>query len=305
MQAPPPLFTVGGPIPNGPIYNSGMPALHQPPVVEKISPEEGEDATEAETIVSGFTSASGQSSAMAMVVDEDEEMADAELSDDITSEEEEEGDDEEDYFEDVDMVESHSMSPTVAAVSQTATRTGSILKMSTTNMYVSDKKRSWLQLPRPDLQKIPLSQGSQAFKNAAQTATNAKRKVVFASIEVRGYEQTLGDNPCVSYGPPITLDWQYQEYGHFDFEAFEANRGPRRKLRNMCLNYYQRMNLLQHHCGIPEHELKAAERKTNKIKAQRNLTRNLLPCQKLEEVVQSARRKAGRKLGRKWTEYDS
>uniref|UniRef100_A0A7S2VC07 Uncharacterized protein n=1 Tax=Entomoneis paludosa TaxID=265537 RepID=A0A7S2VC07_9STRA len=180
---------------------------------------------------------------------------------------------------------------------------GSILKSNPTDdLHISKRGRSWKQLPKPDLQQIrsrsvPVEslRASSSTIAAPSVPPGQRKRVSFQSIEVRGYDQTLGDHPCVSYGPPIGLDWNYQEYGNFDIEEFEATRGPRRKLRHMMLNYYQRIALLTHFLGISEAEIQEAERTCGKIKNQRNLTKALLPAQKLEEVVQSAKRKAGRR----------
>ena len=36
-----------------------------------------------------------------------------------------------------------------------------------------------------------------------------KKSVRFSDITVREYPMILGDNPAVSCGPPVTIDWQY------------------------------------------------------------------------------------------------
>lgn len=43
-----------------------------------------------------------------------------------------------------------------------------------------------------------------------------KRKVHFGSVLIRDYNVTLGDHPSCSYGPPLTIDWDYQEYKPID-----------------------------------------------------------------------------------------
>ena len=35
----------------------------------------------------------------------------------------------------------------------------------------------------------------------------SKLQLQFGSVNIREYEMTLGDNPSVTYGPPVTLDW--------------------------------------------------------------------------------------------------
>ena len=52
------------------------------------------------------------------------------------------------------------------------------------------------------------------------------------------------DHPAVSYGPPITLSWDYLEYDPLDIDEYEIHHPKRRNLRQMGLNYYQRRSLL-------------------------------------------------------------
>jgi hypothetical protein len=98
----------------------------------------------------------------------------------------------------------------------------------------------------------------------------------------------------VTYGPPIQLDWYYEEQDTICIDLYEATRGKRRNTRQMCLNYYQRKNLLYWQYGVSEEELKKAKRDANKIKLKRSITRALLPIMPVESVLESASRKAKR-----------
>eukprot|EP00522_Entomoneis_paludosa_P005895 CAMPEP_0172457070 /NCGR_PEP_ID=MMETSP1065-20121228/19764_1 /TAXON_ID=265537 /ORGANISM="Amphiprora paludosa, Strain CCMP125" /LENGTH=303 /DNA_ID=CAMNT_0013210551 /DNA_START=121 /DNA_END=1032 /DNA_ORIENTATION=+ len=170
----------------------------------------------------------------------------------------------------------------------------SILKTSSTEMHISDKRRSWKCLPKPDLVKIRAQ--SCPTTRVERVAAEEKKNVKFHMIEVRNYSQTLGDNPSCSYGPPISLDWDYEEGGEVEVEDYEANRGPRRKLRHMMMNYYQRKNILQWKVGCSEDELKKAQKSAERIKSQRALTRAMLPALKVEQAMESLGRKARRAL---------
>ena len=44
---------------------------------------------------------------------------------------------------------------------------------------------------------------------ATSTPKPPKKTVQFSHLEIRTYPVTLGDNPSVSSGPPLTLDWNY------------------------------------------------------------------------------------------------
>jgi len=119
-----------------------------------------------------------------------------------------------------------------------------------------------------------------------------KRQVSFGKIMVRDYDMILGDHPCCSYGPPVTIDWNYLEYEPLDVDEYEFHHPPRRTFREMGLNYYQRKALL---CiaGHSEDDIKLATKEVGRTKLNRHMTRQLssYPVLKAESAVESARRK--------------
>eukprot|EP00581_Thalassiosira_minuscula_P001756 CAMPEP_0183742214 /NCGR_PEP_ID=MMETSP0737-20130205/64204_1 /TAXON_ID=385413 /ORGANISM="Thalassiosira miniscula, Strain CCMP1093" /LENGTH=194 /DNA_ID=CAMNT_0025977765 /DNA_START=120 /DNA_END=703 /DNA_ORIENTATION=- len=48
-----------------------------------------------------------------------------------------------------------------------------------------------------------------------------KRKISFGTVSVRDYGIILGDHPCCSYGPPITIDWDYHQHEALDVDVYE------------------------------------------------------------------------------------
>jgi hypothetical protein len=120
-----------------------------------------------------------------------------------------------------------------------------------------------------------------------------KRNVSFSSIRMRNYPFVLGDNPSVSYGPPTTLDWEFQETSEIQLDDYEQHRPRRRKPREMLMSHYQRKAILTR-SGHSEQELKDAKRQAENAKRQRSATRSLMPLMKVEDAVQSAARKAKR-----------
>eukprot|EP00523_Entomoneis_sp_CCMP467_P021480 CAMPEP_0168836996 /NCGR_PEP_ID=MMETSP0727-20121128/4899_1 /TAXON_ID=265536 /ORGANISM="Amphiprora sp., Strain CCMP467" /LENGTH=403 /DNA_ID=CAMNT_0008890405 /DNA_START=133 /DNA_END=1341 /DNA_ORIENTATION=+ len=114
-------------------------------------------------------------------------------------------------------------------------RRSSIKPYSASDVFVSQSHGAWKSLPKPNLPTVMIRSQSLPVTRTEQRAAATPKRVSFATIQVRGYDQTIGDHPSVSIGPPIGLDWDYQEFGNFDVDQFEATRGPRRKLRHMCL----------------------------------------------------------------------
>ena len=127
-----------------------------------------------------------------------------------------------------------------------------------------------------------------------------KKRVEFDSIILRNYSIIVGDNPSVSYGPPLSLSWDYVEYAPVDVDDYERNRGDRRNVRQMVLNYYNRRNLLRLHGNYSDEELRAAWKDVKKVRRQRYITQTYMssfPLRHTEEALQSAVRKVKRVTG--------
>ena len=172
----------------------------------------------------------------------------------------------------------------------------SILKISSEEIPVCTRRSSWKILPQPDMENIRKNvKLLAAVKEDEKRLDKKKSNVRFEQVWIREYAQTLGDNPSVSYGPPITLDWLFQEMEPISLEAYEAYRGPRRRtLRQMCLNYYTRRNLLMWIYSLEESALKKATQEAKRCKRERAITKYFLPCSKVEDFIMSAGRKAKR-----------
>lgn len=134
------------------------------------------------------------------------------------------------------------------------------------------------------------------LKGAIKNQTNGNN-VSWDRIEVREYDITIGDNPCVSYGPPIGLDWRYTVLGTVGIDEFEENRHPRRNIREMMMNYYHRVDLLESY-DFTENDVKIVMKDINRVKMRRAFTNACLPYAKVEEVVASALRKTKRAMKR-------
>jgi hypothetical protein len=61
------------------------------------------------------------------------------------------------------------------------------------------------------------------------------RKVNFDTIQFREYNLALGDNPATTNGPPLSLDWYYQDTEAVLVDDYEESRPPRRITQQMIL----------------------------------------------------------------------
>jgi hypothetical protein len=214
-----------------------------------------------------------------------------------------------DYFTEPDCQDSISTFDSVnrtESMKVSSYPTRSILKTSVDeSIPICTKKRSWSKLPIPDLENVKLkrTESMNSFFHPC-TVSGVRRKkldskVSFENILIREYGQTIGDNPSVTYGTPVSLDWVYEENEPLDIDSYEIIRGKRRTNRQMYLNHYQRKNLLIHSCGFTEEEVNNAKYETKRVKSQRDFSRymqtTLKPLIRLEEMRESAIRKMKRR----------
>lgn len=121
-----------------------------------------------------------------------------------------------------------------------------------------------------------------------------RRSVTFGVVNIREYDLTLGDHPDCSFGPPMSLDWCYEEVYESELEYYETHREPRRKPYQMIQNYFRRKNILMACAGFSERDLKKATREVERCKFKRAITKKFLPAWKVEDALQSAARKTKR-----------
>eukprot|EP00521_Asterionellopsis_glacialis_P016431 CAMPEP_0195306028 /NCGR_PEP_ID=MMETSP0707-20130614/36991_1 /TAXON_ID=33640 /ORGANISM="Asterionellopsis glacialis, Strain CCMP134" /LENGTH=838 /DNA_ID=CAMNT_0040370237 /DNA_START=142 /DNA_END=2658 /DNA_ORIENTATION=- len=130
---------------------------------------------------------------------------------------------------------------------------------------------------------------SSSSSSSSVDSQSMKRNVSFSSLKIREYNVALGDNPSCSFGPPITLGWDYRDTTDVLVEDYESKRStynPRRTRHQLVLSYNMRKYLLLKTAGYTKVELLKAMQEVERIKSQRRVTDMLLPVSKLDEVLE-------------------
>ena len=70
------------------------------------------------------------------------------------------------------------------------------------------------------------------------------KHVGFSTIEIIEFPITLGCNPSVSSGPPLTIEWEPQQRTTFDLDMFEEYRPERRHRLELPLDAFIREEVL-------------------------------------------------------------
>ena len=116
---------------------------------------------------------------------------------------------------------------------------------------------------------------------------SASSSVSFSSVSVRSHSQTVGDHPCCHDGPPISLDWEYEDYRPIrvdDWERHRANTGGTLNSADLYITPYFRRNVLQHRYGHSRQETEEATRLAKAARRRRSMTRTMQPLAGIEEA---------------------
>lgn len=150
------------------------------------------------------------------------------------------------------------------------------------------------------------SGSSCATASTTSESNSCTKRVDFDVVRIRSYEQTMGDNPSVRYGPPIQLDWEYEQHDGIGIDVYESDRifSRRHTLNQMAMSYYQRKAVLSRNYGFTDEDFKKAKKSCNNTKFKRAVTTTLLPMMPVEDVIQRLGKKAKRIID-KVAQYDS
>ena len=134
--------------------------------------------------------------------------------------------------------------------------------------------------------------------NEAKDLDQTKPHVKFHQITIREYNRTLGDNPSVSAGPPIALDWEYNpESEILTIEDYEAQKPQRRRNVELVVPRNLREKLLKFECGFSRRQIAQSVRSVQAVKQNRRQTVNNLHSSKTQEKLENFKRALGRVVG--------
>ena len=80
------------------------------------------------------------------------------------------------------------------------------------------------------------------LQTTARKTSRGELSVSFSDVEVRSHEMILGDNPAVTSGAPVTIDWIPQGEASYKISVYEREviRVTRRKRRKLLITVSNR-----------------------------------------------------------------
>jgi hypothetical protein len=146
------------------------------------------------------------------------------------------------------------------------------------------------------LEEINEKNATDTVELSNSTMEKSKRRVSFDRIQIRNYDTVLGDNPCTFNGPPISLDWEYNEQEPVLVHDYETCReGSRRKIHQMRMPSFYRRRILEQ-AGTTPDEIKLREKEMRQIRKNRERTTALLPFSKFQELLERMYRRNSRRM---------
>ena len=124
--------------------------------------------------------------------------------------------------------------------------------------------------------------------NRSSTSSDATvGSVRFDTITIKEYKPTCGDNPAVSEGPPIQLDWENSEPYYRTVDEYEEERQEERRVPSQLrIPVYVRKEILVYF-GHSQEEIKRCTKKAEVIRKRRRHTHAAYEsCPQLEENLE-------------------
>lgn len=122
----------------------------------------------------------------------------------------------------------------------------------------------------------PGGENSDGENSDGENSDSSKPGITWDMLEIREYGRTVGDNPSVSGGPPLTLSWQYRKAFEGTVDDYEDERPDRRVGKEMAVPRYLREIMLCEEWGCSNRDIANAVRDILAIKQQRRTTLNRL-----------------------------
>lgn len=114
---------------------------------------------------------------------------------------------------------------------------------------------------------LKVSTQMDSLKIRYKDLSNEVRRVGFGSVDVHHHAMTLGDNPSVGTGPPVTIEWTAEGHEQMPVNVFEARRDVRESFR---MGHGERERLLASN-GVAKNAMYCAMRHASLIRDSRRM----------------------------------
>jgi hypothetical protein len=148
-----------------------------------------------------------------------------------------------------------------------------------------EEKQTEVESVLRDIESTRDSTSAASLSSTSPSTRISSSTVRFSVLEIRCYPMILGDNPSVTNGIPVTIDWKHDESVVCDVEEYEESRPPRRDRAELMLPSSIRSRLAMD-TGSSRKELQEQLRQVNIQRNQRRRTLEREQLDRLEEALE-------------------
>jgi hypothetical protein len=153
---------------------------------------------------------------------------------------------------------------------------------SSTKKKVKDRKA-------PAALPVPVSVKPETTAKIVPKKVSKGKKVGFSVLQMREYPILIGDNPAVSRGVPLTIDWAHDGEVTASIDEYEYSRGTPRSMLELRLPPSMRTEMMKR-LGFSAKELMVGTKAANIVRFQRRRTIETLQTAAMEEFLEKSRR---------------
>jgi len=113
------------------------------------------------------------------------------------------------------------------------------------------------------------AEDSFAPKSCLRRSTRHKKNVSFSTVDIHYHKVELGDNPAVSFGPPLARRWEAHGHVRHGLDEYEANT-KRRNRKDLLIPGFVRNRLLQQ-AGYSIYDIEVARSSAEDIRLSRKV----------------------------------
>lgn len=178
---------------------------------------------------------------------------------------------------------------------------GSLTSSSDTSLeckdcLVEDKESTTANIAELSLPSAPVDNEMATNESNDQDAssiqsTEPRRTVKFTSLEIREYPICIGDNPAVTMGVPITIDWAHDGKLICTVEEYEEHRPAPRSMAQLRMPSRHRDDLLRR-IGYSRRDIMEGTKYATMARNQRKRTTETLNLACAQEFIELTRRAA-------------
>ncbi len=134
--------------------------------------------------------------------------------------------------------------------------------------------------------------------SGSSSGTRFKSNITFSNVDIREYERIAGDNPCVRGGVPLSIGWANIQHEPIPLDDYENAKGPPRDKIEIIVPESVRRSMLRDEFKVSVPDLNASMKTVTIAKRQRANTLASEHLEVFQEVVEVAKRKFKRMVGK-------